>query len=278
MSEKYTCLFFGCYNKSITVACIKIERMTFKELHYQEKPLLLANVWDVPSTKVAEKLGFQAIGTSSWAVAALLGYEDGEKISFSELEFIVKRIAANTNLPLSVDLEAGYSRYPVEIADHIKRLADMGVVGVNFEDSVIGADGRAIMGADDFTRILRELNGILQKDNVDVFMNVRTDSFLLGHDNALEESKKRISLYEDAGASGIFTPCIQVASDIKDIVASTSLPVNVLCMPNLPDFDTLNELGVKRISMGNFLFSQMYTKYEKSAELLLDQRSFKSVF
>lgn len=250
--------------------------MTFRELHNQDKPLLLANVWDVPSTKAAEKLGFQAVGTSSWAVAALLGYADGEQISFSELEFIVKRIAKNTNLPLSVDLEAGYSRNPVEIADHIKRLADMGVVGVNFEDSVVG-DGRALMDGDDFARILTGVNGILQKDNVDMFMNVRTDSFLLGNDNAIEESKKRISLYEDAGASGIFVPCIQEASDIKEIVASTSLPVNVLYMPSLPDFDTLNELGVKRISMGSFLFNQMYSNYEKSVELLLDQRSFKSV-
>ena len=78
--------------------CIKIKEMTFKELHYQNKPLIIGNVWGVPSAKVAEKLGIQAIATSSWAVAAILGYEDGENISFSELEYIVKRIAKNTNL------------------------------------------------------------------------------------------------------------------------------------------------------------------------------------
>lgn len=251
--------------------------MTFKELHNQDKPLLLGNVWDVPSTMTAEKLGFQAVGTSSWAVAALLGYEDGEKISFAELEYMVKRIAMNTNLPLSVDLESGYSRKPSEIADHIKRLADVGVVGVNFEDSVL-VDNRILIDASNFAKVLTEVNEILQKGNIDVFINVRTDSFLLGHANAANESKRRIGLYESAGADGIFTPCIQNKNDIEEIVECTKLPVNVLCMPNLPDFDTLNELGVKRISMGNFLFDKMYSMYEESAALLINQGSFKSVF
>jgi 2-methylisocitrate lyase-like PEP mutase family enzyme len=43
--------------------------MEFKDLHNQEKPLLIGNVWDVPSAKTAEKLNFQAIGTSSSALS-----------------------------------------------------------------------------------------------------------------------------------------------------------------------------------------------------------------
>jgi 2-methylisocitrate lyase-like PEP mutase family enzyme len=76
----------------------------FDSLHNASSPLLLANVWDVPSAKVAEKAGFSAMGTSSAAVAHMLGYEDGENIPFEELYYIVERIAKSTNLPLSVDL------------------------------------------------------------------------------------------------------------------------------------------------------------------------------
>lgn len=47
--------------------------MTFKNLHRQETPLLIGNVWDVPSAKVAKKINLQAIGTSSSAIASLLG-------------------------------------------------------------------------------------------------------------------------------------------------------------------------------------------------------------
>ena len=63
----------------------------------------------------------------------------------------------------------------------------------------------------------------------------------------IEETKKRIQLYENAGANGIFIPCIKNIADIKEIVTYTKLPINVMCVPNLPNFDTLTQLGVKRI-------------------------------
>lgn len=251
--------------------------MKFKKLHKQKSPLLICNVWDVPSAKIAEKLNFQAIGTSSSAIATILGYQDGEEISFSELEYVVKRIASNTYLPLSVDLESGYSRESKDIVDHIKRLADLGVVGINIEDSIIHKK-RTLVDAVEFSETLSEVTKRLAKEDVDMFINVRTDTFLLGHTNVIEETKKRIRLYEKVGANGIFTPCIEKISDIKEIVNCTSLPVNVMCMPNLPDFDTLNEIGVKRISMGNFLFDKMYNQFEQTTAVVLKQKSFKNVF
>ena len=251
--------------------------MQFKNLHNQKTPLLIGNVWDVPSAKTAKKLNFRAIGTSSAAIATLLGYEDGEKMEFSELEYFVKRIALSTNLPLSVDLESGYSRHPEKIANHIKRLVHIGVVGVNLEDSIV-ENSRTLLDADDFSKTLSKVNELLEKENIEIFLNVRTDTFLLGCSNAIKETKKRIRLYENAGANGIFIPCMEDASAIREIVNYSNLPINVMCMPNLPDFDILNDLGVKRISMGNFLFDNMYSQFEKTTERIVNQRSFKSIF
>lgn len=251
--------------------------MKFKNLHNQNKPLLIGNVWDVPSTKTAEKLNFQAIGTSSSAIASILGYNDGEEIGFSELEYFVKRITLNTNLPLSVDLESGYSRKPKEIVNHIKRLVELGVVGINIEDSVVN-DKRILLNANDFAKTLTEIKENLEKENVNIFINVRTDTFILLQENIIEETKKRIQLYQNAGANGIFVPCIEKENDIETIVNSTNLPINVMCIPNLPDFDTLTKLGIKRISMGNFLFDKMYGKYEETVQTVLNQNSFKSIF
>ncbi|GAA3514755.1 isocitrate lyase/phosphoenolpyruvate mutase family protein [Aquimarina addita] len=252
--------------------------MEFKNLHNQKKPLLIGNVWDVPSTKTAEKLNFQAIGTSSSAIAQLLGYHDGEEMEFSELEYFVKRIALNTNLPLSVDLESGYSRNPKQIVRHIKSLVELGVTGINIEDSVVMNEKRILLNPSDFTKTLTEIKEHLEKEHVDVFINVRTDTFILLQENIIEETKKRIQLYQNAGANGIFTPCVEKENDIKTIVNSTTLPINVMCMPDLPDFDTLTKLGVKRISMGNFLFDKMYNTFEETVQTVLNQNSFKSIF
>lgn len=79
--------------------------MEFRQLHFQSNPLLLANVWDVNSAKIASALKFKAIGTSSAAIASTLGYSDGVEMAFSELKTLVSRIAKNSSLPLSVDLE-----------------------------------------------------------------------------------------------------------------------------------------------------------------------------
>ncbi|PTX62071.1 2-methylisocitrate lyase-like PEP mutase family enzyme [Kordia periserrulae] len=251
--------------------------MEFTKLHYQEKPLVLANVWDVPSAKIAEKLNFQAIGTSSSAIAATLGYNDGEELTFSELEYIVKRITANTKLPVSVDLESGYSRKPAEIANHIKKMAKLGVVGINMEDSLV-TEERVLLNENDFAETLQEVKAQLTNKNIKMFINVRIDTFLLDVENTLEATKKRIALYEKAGADGIFLPCIETESDIKAMVAATHLPINVMCMPNLPNFETLASLGVKRISMGNFLFDTMYHTFEEMTQTVRNQNSFKSIF
>lgn len=109
--------------------------MNFTELHNQNKPLLIANVWDAGSAIAAQEAGYQALGTSSAAIAAMLGYEDGEAMSFDELFYVVTRIKFATHLPLSIDVEAGFGRTASEIATNLKRLVQLGVVGVNLEDS-----------------------------------------------------------------------------------------------------------------------------------------------
>lgn len=92
------------------------KQQLFTQLHYQEAPLLLANVWDAHSAIIAQEAGFQALGTSSHAIAFSLGYKDGEEIPFDELLFMVERIMQVAKIPVSVDFESGYSEKPKKVA------------------------------------------------------------------------------------------------------------------------------------------------------------------
>lgn len=103
--------------------------MDFKSLHQQTQLLFIGNVWDALSARLFEKLNFKAIATSSAAIAHMLGYEDGQRITFTELEYVVKKILSATSLPLSVDMESGYSKDISVIISHIERLHRLGVVG-----------------------------------------------------------------------------------------------------------------------------------------------------
>ncbi|MEL6252370.1 MAG: isocitrate lyase/phosphoenolpyruvate mutase family protein [Bacteroidota bacterium] len=251
--------------------------MNFNELHKHNHPLLICNVWDASSAKAAEAAGFQAIGTSSGAIASMLGYEDGEEIDFKEVLYLVERILKSVKLPLSVDLEAGYSRNPAQIADHIEQLSKLGVVGVNLEDSLVNGK-RTLLEAKEFASILADVSALLGKNKIYTFINVRTDPFLLGHPEALSESTKRASLYEEAGADGLFVPCIVKETDIRALIGATKLPVNVMCMPGLANFSDLKLWGVKRISMGNFAFNKQSTFLEGLLTQIIGQSSFAPIF
>ncbi|MDX1738565.1 MAG: isocitrate lyase/phosphoenolpyruvate mutase family protein [Alphaproteobacteria bacterium] len=251
--------------------------MTFRELHNQDSPLLICNVWDVASARMAEKCGYSAIGTSSAAMATQLGFEDGEAMPFTQLYNVVKRIALNTKLPLTVDIEAGYSRDPSVVYDHIVSLGKLGVSGINIEDSLCDPE-RKLLDAAAFSELVSYLKAKLVESEQDIFINVRTDTYLLGLDHALKETTQRIKLYSAAGADGIFIPCLTESEDIKTLVGISNLPINLMCMPDLPDFNQLKEIGIKRISMGNFLFDSMIADLGDRLSKVVSDNSFRNVF
>jgi len=248
----------------------------FTDLHYQDKPLLLGNVWDVQSALFFQKSGFKAIGTSSAAIATSLGYEDGE-MPFEELLRIVKNIQSKIKIPLTVDIEGGYARKTPEIIKNIKTLQQFGVVGINLEDSVV-TDTRKILDAEKFSNTIREIKSYITDNSKSIFLNIRSDFYIMGLENPLEETIKRIKLYEKSGADGIFVPCIVKEDEIKKVVESTRLPVNVMCMPELPNFQKLEKLGVKRISMGPFLYNNTILHLEKTANSIIEDQSFSNLF
>ncbi|PZR29802.1 MAG: isocitrate lyase/phosphoenolpyruvate mutase family protein [Citrobacter freundii] len=249
----------------------------FRQLHQQAEPLLIGNVWNAQSAKVFEKAGSKAIATSSAAVAETLGYTDGENMRFEEYLFIIERIIKATSLPLSVDLETGYGDTPAAIAENIKHLSELGVVGVNIEDSVITNGNRRIVDLASFAAKISEVVQLVKTSGIDIFINLRSDVFLLGLPSAKEAAIDRTKLYNNTGVDGLFFPCITDIDDIRTITGISKLPVNVMCMPNLPNFEELKNAGVKRISMGNFVNGTLYRKLEELIRGIEGEQSFAGV-
>ncbi|MEJ0055316.1 MAG: isocitrate lyase/phosphoenolpyruvate mutase family protein [Bacteroidota bacterium] len=245
----------------------------FLQLHRNPEPLLLGNIWDVNSAKVFEANKYEAIGTSSQAVAKSFGYEDGERIPFEVLLQLAKRVVEVTRIPFSVDMEAGYSRTVDGIIENIKKLHDVGVVGINLEDTV----GGKLQPVNEFRKTLSSIADYTRRQNLKIFLNVRTDGFLLGMPDALTETIERSKSYEQSGINGIFVPCITDVNDIRQVVDATKLPVNVMCMPGLPDFEKLKSLGVKRISMGPFLFNKVYHDVGELSRKIIGDKDFSSI-
>lgn len=251
----------------------------FRQLHFQPQPLLLPNAWDARSAAACEAAGFAAVGTSSAAMASMLGYADGEQLPFAQLSYLVGRICASTALPVTVDLEGGHSRDPHHIAAHMRELVKLGVAGVNLEDSVTEAGQRRLLAPAAFADMLRAVRGLLYEAQVPLFINVRTDTYLLpAADNPRPATLRRLQLYEQAGADGLFVPGLTSLDDITAISRATSLPLNVMALPHLPELAELRAAGVRRVSMGNFLFEAVAAHQLQLSRHVQQQRSLAQLF
>lgn len=218
---------------------------SFTELHHQNHPLLIGNIWDAFTAKIAQEAGYKTLGTSSHAIAFSLGYKDGEQIPLDDLLFVIERIMKVAEVPVSVDFEAGYSDSPEQVARNVKRLTDEGVVGINLEDGKVINGERKLQDAD---ILISKIKAIKESSNI--FINARTDTYTTKHPRALKETLHRSKLYGKAGADGIFVPLIETESDLKAFLEEVKLPLNVFTTPELPDYKALTKLGVHRISHG----------------------------
>src|SRR4030095_4947916 len=107
----------------------------FRQLHHGPSILVLPNAWDAASARIFSTMGFPAIATTSSGIANCLGYADGENIPLDEMLFMIKRILNAVDLPVTADIEAGYTNDTRTLSSTIQSLIDLGVVGINLEDS-----------------------------------------------------------------------------------------------------------------------------------------------
>ncbi len=93
----------------------------FLKFHEDKEILVLLNSWDIGSSKLIEACGYKAIATTSRGIAASLGYPDCQIIKLSEMTEVIKGIVNAVQVPVTVDIEAGYGKNLNEIIDSVKR-------------------------------------------------------------------------------------------------------------------------------------------------------------
>jgi len=224
----------------------------FHQLHH-DGLLILTNVADATGARLVEQLGGKAVATSSAAVAWAHGYPDGNTLPLERLISTVESIARVIKVPLSVDIEAGYSDDLDRVAEVIDAVVAAGAVGINIED---GSGTPELLARK--IEVARQVSG---KRDVKLFINARTDVYLkslVPAEDRVAETLHRAALYQAAGADGLFAAGVTSAYEIEAICKGTTLPVNVLGFAGLPSPDELKTLGVRRLSAGSGIAEFMY--------------------
>jgi 2-methylisocitrate lyase-like PEP mutase family enzyme len=219
----------------------------FRALHVPGDPLILFNVWDAGSARAVARAGAKAIATGSHGVAEANGFSDGEDLPIEFALENLRRIVSVTDLPVTIDFEAGYGADARAVERSVARAREAGAAGINLEDRMPGAD--TVLPLDEAAHRVAAAagSGLHVNARTDVYRGVKPDRQGDSHVDAVIE---RAQAFSEAGAGSLFVPFLGEHQAIARICDASPLPVNVMWAPGRGTHAELAALGVARISYG----------------------------
>jgi 2-methylisocitrate lyase-like PEP mutase family enzyme len=248
----------------------------FKALHERDGAFVIPNPWDAGSAKLLANLGFEALATTSAGLAFSLGRADAEAaLSLDETLDNAGMIVDATALPVAADLENGFGDLPEDCAHAILRAAEAGLVGGSIED----ATGRSDAPIYDLGLAVERVRAAVQAARSLPFpfmLCARAENLLHGRMD-LDDTILRLQAYAEAGADVLYAPGLRTVEEIRAVVQAVApKPVNVLMgLAGVPlSVNQLQDLGVRRISVGSSLARAALGAFQRAALEVRDQGTF----
>ncbi len=246
------------------------------ELHHKPELLVLPNVWDPLGARMLESLGYPAVATASAAIAYSLGYRDGEAMPYEKMLGAIRCVANAVDVPVTADIERGYSDAPDGVADNVARVIDAGAVGVNIEDSL--AEGGRLREVDAQCERIAAARRAAGAARVPLVINARVDVFISqsgdSDEDRLEETIARSRRYLSAGADCIYPITLNDLGLLKRLREAIAAPINVYAAPGTPPIPALEAAGIARLSLGPGLLKVSLSAMKRVAEQLHDGGSY----
>jgi len=245
----------------------------FRALHQRPGAFIIPNPWDIGSARMLAHLGFEALATTSAGYAFSLGRQD-YGVGREAMMGHVSVLAAATELPLSADLENGFSDAPEGAAETIRLAAAAGVVGGSIEDAT-GSPEQPIYDTGLAAERVRAAAESARELGFPFTLTARAENYLHGRPD-LKDTITRLQAYQEAGANVLYAPGLTSKEDIATLVSSVDRPVNVLMglagiRMNLAD---LEAIGVKRVSVGSALARAAYGCLLRAAQEMREDGTF----
>jgi 2-methylisocitrate lyase-like PEP mutase family enzyme len=240
----------------------------FLALHQREGGFLMPNPWDGTSALLLKVAGFEALGTSSAAIASAMGRLDGRHaVSRDEHIANAQLIGRLTGLPVNGDFEDGYGATPRDVATTVEAAIAAGLAGIGVEDT--SADpSNPIRKFDDAVERVRHAAKVAKGR---IVLTGRTDNFLQGRPD-LDDTIKRLVAFAEVGADVLYAPYPSDMDAVRAIVKAVApKPVNIVVgtMSETLPWSELQKAGVKRVSMGVALYTRVMGDLRKAALQLL---------
>jgi 2-methylisocitrate lyase-like PEP mutase family enzyme len=239
----------------------------FKALHERQGGFIMPNAWDGVSALLLKQAGFEALGTSSAAIASALGRLDGRHAISREEHLANARLIGDlTHLPVNGDFEDGYGAGPRDVAATVQIAIEAGLAGIGIEDSS-GNPERPIRDFDEAVARVREAAKIAKGK---IMLTGRTDNFIQGRPD-LDDTIRRLVAFAEVGADVLYAPYPPDMDAVRAIVKAVApKPVNILVgtMSGTLPFAEVQKAGVKRVSLGVALYTRVMGDLRRAAAQL----------
>jgi 2-methylisocitrate lyase-like PEP mutase family enzyme len=240
---------------------------SFRALHDRGGIFVMPNAWDGASAVLLKRAGFQALGSSSLAIAFALGRQDGRHaVSRAAAIANAALLAQLTGLPVNGDLEDGFGPDPEDCARTVEAAIAAGLAGVGIEDTTASS----AHPIHDFDQAVARIRRAAQSARGRIVLTARTDNFIQGRED-LPDTLRRLTAFAEAGADVLYAPGLPDMDAIRGVVRAVApKPVNVLIGPRTGAVSlvTLEAAGVRRVSIGGALYRRSMSAVVETARAL----------
>lgn len=235
----------------------------FHALHERPGAFIMPNAWDAASAALLAREGFEALGSSSAAIAFALGRQDGaHAVSREDAIGNAVLLGAASGLPVNGDLEDGFGPDPADCVATVEASIAAGLAGLGIEDTTANP-AHPIHG---FDAAVARVAAAAKAAKGRILLTARADNLINGRPD-LDDTIRRLVAFAEAGADVLFAPGLPSLEAIEAVVKAVApRPVNVLIGP--ADLATLDAIGVKRVSMGGMLQRRAYDGLIDAAKAL----------
>ena len=239
----------------------------FLALHQRDGGFIMPNAWDGTSALLLKEAGFEALGTSSAALAAALGRLDGRHaVSRDEHLQHADMLGQLSALPINGDFEDGYGATANDVAATVEAAIGAGLAGIGIEDT----SGNPDKPIRDFDEAVDRVRQAAKVSRGRIVLTGRTDNFLQGRPD-LDDTIRRLVAFADVGADVLYAPYPPSLNAVVAIVKAVApKPVNVVVGPadGPVPYAELQKAGVKRVSMGVTLYTRVMADLQAAAQQL----------
>ena len=225
--------------------------LALRQLLFGPKVARCAGAHDAAGARVAERVGFDAVWSSSFEISASYCVPDASILSMADYLHAAQSISESVSIPVIADCDTGYGN-AANVAHAVRKFEAAGVAAISIEDQVFPKTNSLVRGAQKLVSIAEFTEKITAakqaQQSPDFVVIARVEALIAG--TGQRDAQRRASAYAHAGADAVLIHWNQASPEpIRQFLREWDDPVPIIVIPTTYYKISLQELAELGASM-----------------------------